>query len=175
LLLLFSIDNDRWSGVPFILKAGKALDERKAEIRIQLRSTPHFVFEADPEEMRNEIVVRLQPNEAIYAKLIVKSPGLDTHPVISDLDLTLKHRHPTAVIPDAYPKLILDAIRGDQQHFVRRDELRAAWAIITPLLEDIDSGKLPLHDYPHGSRGPARADEILKKVGFVKNRNYKWK
>lgn len=61
--------------MPFILRAGKALNERKAEIRVQLRSTPHFVFEGDRETMRNEVVVRLQPDEAIYMKLICKKPG----------------------------------------------------------------------------------------------------
>jgi hypothetical protein len=65
----------RWSGVPFILKAGKALDDRKAEIRVQFQETPHFLFPGQPRAMRNELVVRLQPDEAIYLKMIVKKPG----------------------------------------------------------------------------------------------------
>ena len=65
----------RWAGVPFVIKAGKALDGRKAEIRLQLRATPHWLFGGDPESMRNELVVRLQPDEAIYTKLVVKKPG----------------------------------------------------------------------------------------------------
>ncbi|EFN53828.1 hypothetical protein CHLNCDRAFT_36395 [Chlorella variabilis] len=168
------IDNDRWAGVPFVLKAGKALNERKAEIRVQLRSTPHFVFNGEPEAMRNELVVRLQPDEAIYLKLIVKKPGLEIDTAISELDLDYRQRYPGVVIPDAYPRLILDSIRGDQQHFVRRDELRAAWAICTPILHLIDAGALPVHPYPYGSRGPPEADELLARAGFVKNSRYDW-
>ncbi|KAL4419711.1 hypothetical protein ABPG75_006809 [Micractinium tetrahymenae] len=169
------VDNDRWSGVPFVLKAGKALNDRKAEIRVQLRPTPHFVFGGNPERMRNELVVRLQPDEAIYLKMIVKRPGLETGDcAISELDLDYGKRYPGVVIPDAYPRLILDAIRGDQQHFVRRDELRAAWAIFTPLLHAVDEGRLPVHPYPYGSRGPPEADELLARAGFVQNLDYKW-
>lgn len=74
--IVLYIDNDRWAGVPFIIKAGKALDERKAEIRIQLHETPHFIFAGESSSSRNELVVRLQPDEAIYMKFIVKKPGL---------------------------------------------------------------------------------------------------
>lgn len=74
--IVLYINNDRWAGVPFIIKAGKALDERKAEIRIQLQETPHFIFAGNSDSSRNELVVRLQPDEAIYMKFIVKKPGL---------------------------------------------------------------------------------------------------
>lgn len=168
------IDNDRWAGVPFFLKAGKALNERKAEVRLQLRATPHFVFSGDPETCRNEIVMRLQPDEAIYMKMIVKKPGLEMEPTISELNLDYRSRYPDVVIPDAYPKLILDAIRGDQQHFVRRDELRAAWAIFTPILQEIDAGIIPVHPYEYGSRGPPQADAMRERVGWVKNLKYDW-
>jgi glucose-6-phosphate 1-dehydrogenase len=168
------IDNDRWKDVPFYIKAGKALEERKAEIRIQLKATPHFLFGENPDEMRNEIVLRLQPDEAVYMKVIVKAPGLNTEPVISELDLTYKQRYKEVDIPDAYPKLILDCIRGEQQHFVRRDELRAAWALFTPLLKKTDAGELPVHLYVWGSRGPEEADQLRERIGYVKNKNYKW-
>lgn len=170
------VDNDRWAGVPFVLKAGKALNDRKAEIRIQLKSTPHFIFGAgDPEAMRNELVIRLQPGEALYMKTIVKRPGLDMDTIIAEMDLDYGRRFPHTVIPDAYPKLILDAIRGDQQYFVRRDELRAAWAIFTPLLHRIDEGRgPPVHPYRAGSRGPAQADELLDRIGFRRNEKYVW-
>ncbi|PSC70121.1 glucose-6-phosphate 1-cytoplasmic isoform [Micractinium conductrix] len=168
------IDNDRWAGVPFVLKAGKALNDKKAEIRVQMRATPHYIFPGQPEATRNELVVRLQPDEAIYLKMIVKKPGLEIDTAISELDLDYSKRYPGVAIPDAYPRLILDAIRGDQQHFVRRDELRAAWAIFTPLLHAVDAGRLPLHPYPYGSRGPEEADELLARAGFVKNLDYRW-
>lgn len=256
------LDNDRWAGVPFILRAGKALDERKAEIRIQFRAPAHTIWPAavsedadearklneqahrgsakaggaatgntgassapaaageeavasqpsrlapvslpsqrldsqpsvdsptqarrlaarrarrlrieQSEGMRNELVVRLQPDEAMYAKLVIKKPGMGMDITISELDLDYRCRYPDAIIPDAYPKLILDAIKGDQQHFVRRDELRAAWEIFTPVLEDVESGRIPLVGYKYGSRGPHEALEQRKRVGWVKNNAYKW-
>lgn len=90
----------RWAGVPFILKAGKALNERKAEIRLQLRAPPHNIFPGDHEHMRNEMVVRLQPDEAIYMKMTVKSPGLEMDSEVSELDLDYSRRYPGTVIPD---------------------------------------------------------------------------
>jgi glucose-6-phosphate 1-dehydrogenase len=172
------IDNDRWAGVPVIIRAGKALNERKTEIRLQLNATPHFIFNkdggTDASQMRNEIVIRLQPDEAMYIKLIVKEPGLEMQPVISELDLDYRRRYPGVVIPDAYSRLILECLRGDQQHFLRRDELRAAWAIFTPLLHEIDDGKVEVHKYEFGSRGPAAADALLAKAGYIRPKDYTW-
>jgi glucose-6-phosphate 1-dehydrogenase len=206
------IDNDRWAGVPFIVKAGKALNERLALVRIQFRAPPRALIgcrggdsggcgsggggggggapQQQPgsaggvcppgsgsrplESMRNEFVMRLQPDEAIYLKLVVKKPGLDPEAVISELDLDYAARYGGAYIPDAYERLILDAVRGDQQHFVRRDELRAAWAVFTPLLEAIDAGRVPVHPYPAGSRGPPAADALAERHGFVRNARYEW-
>jgi glucose-6-phosphate 1-dehydrogenase len=202
------IDNDRWAGVPFIVKAGKALNERLALVRVQFRAPPRALIgcrgngggnggcggsgpsssstaptpgvcppgsgSRPLESMRNEFVMRLQPDEAIYLKLVVKKPGLDPDAVISELDLDYGARYGGAYIPDAYERLILDAVRGDQQHFVRRDELRAAWAVFTPLLEAVDAGRVPLHRYPAGSRGPPEADALAERHGFVRNARYEW-
>ncbi|PAL80153.1 hypothetical protein CEJ83_19825, partial [Acinetobacter baumannii] len=77
-------------------------------------------------------------------------------------------------IPEAYERLILDTIRGDQQHFVRRDELKAAWEIFTPLLHRIDNGEMKPLPYKPGSRGPAEADELLSEVGYVQTHGYIW-
>ncbi|GMH35965.1 hypothetical protein BSKO_03833 [Bryopsis sp. KO-2023] len=164
------VKNDRWDGVPFILKAGKALNERKAEVRIQLKPSPAPLYAS--EGMRNEFVMRLQPGEAIYMKMVVKKPGLEMATEMSELDLSYTERYKGIDIPDAYERLILDAIRGDQQHFVRRDELRAAWSIFTPLLHQIDEGKVDPVEYLFGSRGPVEADELLQRVGFEKGSKY---
>mmetsp|Transcript_5907 Transcript_5907/g.10279 ORF Transcript_5907/g.10279 Transcript_5907/m.10279 type:complete len:572 (+) Transcript_5907:58-1773(+) len=167
------IKNERWAGVPFIIKAGKALNERTAVVRIQLKTPPASLF-GPLHHMRNELVIRFQPEEAIYAKVVVKQPGLEMEKVMSELDLTYPERYAGVHIPDAYERLILDAIRGDQQHFVRRDELRASWAIFTPLLHAIDKGTCaaPL-PYPFGSRGPAAADDLVKDAGYTKT-HYTW-
>ncbi|CAD7703420.1 unnamed protein product [Ostreobium quekettii] len=166
------VRNDRWYGVPFVLKAGKALNERKAEVRIQLKPTPASLYLS--EGMRNEFVMRLQPGEAIYMKTVVKKPGLEMDTEMSELDLSYTKRYSGVHIPEAYERLILDAIRGDQQHFVRRDELRAAWAIFTPLLHQIDEGALTPEPYDIGSRGPASADALLARAGFEKGAKYTW-
>ncbi|XP_042513394.1 glucose-6-phosphate 1-dehydrogenase 6, cytoplasmic-like [Macadamia integrifolia] len=167
------IHNERWEGVPFILKAGKALNSRKAEIRVQFKGVPGDIFKCK-NHGRNEFVIRLQPSEAMYMKLIVKKPGLQMSTIQSELDLSYGQRYQGVTIPEAYERLILDTIRGDQQHFVRRDELKVAWEIFTPMLHRIDDGELKPIPYKPGSRGPEEADELLAKAGYVQTHGYIW-
>ena len=167
------VNNERWNGVPFIVKAGKALNESKVEIRVQLRDVPGDLFlqKAAPKgtQTRNELVVRLQPDPSIYMKMTVKEPGLETTITQSEMELLYTDKYVNAVIPEAYERLILDCIYGDQQHFVRRDELQAAWSIFTPVLHFIDAGGMVPEEYAFGSRGPLEADELRKRVGHVTN------
>ncbi|KAG2572939.1 glucose-6-phosphate 1-dehydrogenase, cytoplasmic isoform-like [Panicum virgatum] len=171
--VVLRVHNERWEGVPFILKAGKALNSRKAEVRVQFKDVPGDIFKCK-KQGRNEFVIRLQPSEAMYVKLTVKKPGLEMATEQSELDLSYGMRYQNVKIPEAYERLILDTIRGDQQHFVRRDELKAAWQIFTPLLHDIDDGKLMAVPYQPGSRGPKEADELSAKVGYVQTHGYIW-
>lgn len=171
--VVLRIHNERWEGVPFILKAGKALNSRKAEIRVQLKDVPGDIFKSQ-KQGRNEFVIRLQPSEAMYMKLTVKQPGLEMSTAQSELDLSYRQRYQGVIIPEAYERLILDTIRGDQQHFVRRDELKAAWEIFTPLLHRIDNGEFKPIEYKPGSRGPAEADELLERAGYVQTHGYIW-
>ncbi|XP_073286841.1 glucose-6-phosphate 1-dehydrogenase, cytoplasmic isoform-like isoform X1 [Primulina huaijiensis] len=171
--VVLRIHNERWEGVPFILKAGKALNSKKAEIRVQFKDVPGDIFKCQ-KQGRNEFVIRLQPSEAMYMKLTVKQPGLEMSTTQSELDLSYKERYHEIVIPEAYERLILDTIRGDQQHFVRRDELKAAWEIFTPLLQRIDDGAFRPITYQPGSRGPAEGDELLERAGYVHTDGYVW-
>ncbi|XP_061336693.1 glucose-6-phosphate 1-dehydrogenase, cytoplasmic isoform isoform X1 [Gastrolobium bilobum] len=171
--VILRIHNERWEGVPFILKAGKALNSRKAEIRVQFKDVPGDIFKCK-RQGRNEFVIRLQPLEAMYMKLTVKQPGLEMHTVQSELDLSYGQRYNGVTIPEAYERLILDTIRGDQQHFVRRDELKASWEIFTPLLHRIDEGEFKPMPYRPGSRGPEEADQLLEKAGYVQTHGYIW-
>ncbi|XP_019185365.1 PREDICTED: glucose-6-phosphate 1-dehydrogenase, cytoplasmic isoform-like [Ipomoea nil] len=171
--VVLRVHNERWEGVPFILKAGKALNSRKAEIRIQFKEVPGDIFRCQ-KQGRNEFVIRLQPSEAMYMKLTVKQPGLEMSTVQSELDLSYRQRYQGVTIPEAYERLILDTIRGDQQHFVRRDELKVAWEIFTPLLHRIDDGEFKSIAYKAGSRGPGEADDLLKRVGYVQTHGYIW-
>ncbi|XP_039184187.1 glucose-6-phosphate 1-dehydrogenase isoform X1 [Crotalus tigris] len=166
------VDNERWDGVPFILRCGKALNERKAEVRLQFREVPGDIFHQQCK--RNELVIRVQPNEAVYTKMMTKKPGMFFNPEESELDLTYGNRYKDVKLPDAYERLILDVFCGNQMHFVRSDELREAWRIFTPLLHQIEAEKTKPIPYCYGSRGPTEADELMKRVGFQYEGTYRW-
>ena len=160
--LALRINNDRWRGVPFILKAGKALDEGKVDIRIQFKGSSAQVAGAE----RNELVMRIQPGEAAYIKVNTKLPGVGSTAAPVEMDLTYAKRFHDMHIPEAYEALILDALREDHSNFVRDDELLASWAIFTPVLHAIDKGEFQLAQYPYGSRGPEEIDEYMERLGF---------
>ena len=101
--------------------------------------------------------------------MTVKEPGLGMELAQSELELLYTEKYEDTPIPEAYERLILDCINGDQQHFVRRDELRAAWKIFTPLLKYIDAGGLNPELYAYGSRGPKNADKLRQRAGFIEN------
>jgi glucose-6-phosphate 1-dehydrogenase len=124
------VNNQRWEGVPFIMKAGKALNEQKTEVRIQYKDVTQGIFK---DIARNELVIRVQPGEAVYLKMNTKAPGLEMKSVPTEMDLTYKRRFSDLNIPEAYEALILDAFKGDHSNFVRDDELDHSWKIWTPL------------------------------------------
>lgn len=171
-MVLF-INNKRWKDVPFIMKAGKALDNSKVEVRIQFKDMPSGLYE---EAVRNELVIRIQPDEAMYFKFNSKNPGLSKRVITTDLDLTYKDRYKDMRIPDAYETLILDVLRSDHANFVRDDELDAAWKIFTPLLHQIDRDHIRPHAYPYGSRGPEDLDSFCKRYGVQRKGDvpYEW-
>ncbi|XP_021887132.1 glucose-6-phosphate 1-dehydrogenase, chloroplastic isoform X2 [Carica papaya] len=155
------IDNARWDGVPFLMKAGKALDTRRAEIRVQFRHVPGNLYKKYftndyLDRATNELVLRVQPDEAIYVKINNKIPGLGMRLDRSDLNLLFRSRYPIE-IPDAYERLLLDAIEGERRLFIRSDELDAAWSVFTPLLKELEQKKVAPELYPYGSRGPVGA------------------
>jgi glucose-6-phosphate 1-dehydrogenase len=117
------IDNPRWYGVPFFMKAGKALDKRRAEIRIQFKEVPAQLYKEcglSEESLRNELVIRIQPDEEIYLKINNKIPGLGLQLDNSFLNLAYKTRYKKE-LPDAYERLLLDVIKGDKGLFIRTD------------------------------------------------------
>mmetsp|Transcript_111926 Transcript_111926/g.316304 ORF Transcript_111926/g.316304 Transcript_111926/m.316304 type:complete len:836 (+) Transcript_111926:77-2584(+) len=163
------LDNERWSGVPFIMKAGKALKTTQTLVRVQFRKAPsHSLFGDQPQ---NEMVIRIQPNEAVYYKMIARMPGIsqkakDVRRTVLDLDLK---KGVGDKIPQAYEKLIYDVLQGESHNFVRRDELEQAWRIFDPLLRSLEEEeeRVPL-PYPVGSGGPRAADDLIKSKGFQK-------
>lgn len=161
------IDNARWDGVPFLMKAGKALHKRQAEIRIQFHHAPGKLYKkqlGSASEMNsNELVIRIQPDESIYLRINSKIPGLGMRLDQTNLDLQYKTKFSEANLPDAYERLILDVVQGDKRLFIRNDELEEAWKLFTPLLKTIEDDQMAPELYPYGSRGPIGAHYLASR------------
>lgn len=170
-----TINNERWDGVPFVLRAGKALDESKVEIRIQFKQVAKGIFK---EIHRNELVIRVQPSEAVYLKINSKVPGISTETSLTELDLTYANRYSKDFwIPEAYEALIRDCYLGNHANFVRDDELDVSWQLFTPLLNYIESAEGPKPEiYPYGSKGPKGLRQFLLKHGYAfdPDGSYQW-
>ncbi len=161
------IDNWRWSGVPFYLRTGKNLPLSASEVRIQFRPVPNVLFAArDTANIdANSIVLRLQPNEGICLGFNGKVPGSSARldPVLMDF------RYDTgfgAYTPEAYERLLLEAVAGDSTLFIRRDEVETAWAFVDNIRHAWQSKKLSNREfYAAGTWGPEAADELLYAAG----------
>ncbi|KAI0561788.1 glucose-6-phosphate 1-dehydrogenase [Gracilaria domingensis] len=161
------LNNARWDGVPFLMRAGKALDERKTEIRIQFKHVPGALFPVTNGAENNELVMRVQPDEAIYMKIVSKVPGLTSRMEEARLNLFYRHAwEESKDIPDAYERLILDVIQGEKSLFIRDDELEAAWTIFTPALEELEGPTASKPElYQYGSSGPQSSNDLASKYG----------
>ena len=163
------IDNWRWSGVPFFLRTGKNLPVSTSEVRIQFRPTPHVLFAAQcgPRLDTNALVLRLQPDEGISLRFNGKVPGtsVQVRPVRMHFSYDAEFG---AYTPEAYERLLLEAMAGDATLFIRRDEVETAWGIVDGIRKAWD-GK-PLSDrefYPAGTWGPAAAEDLLAQTGHA--------
>jgi glucose-6-phosphate 1-dehydrogenase len=162
----FEIDDWRWSGVPFYLRAGKRLPERATEIAIQFREVPLRLFrEAAGDPAPNVLAMRIQPDEGILLRFAAKVPGLGLDVRTVNMDFA----YGTSFLvdsPDAYETLILDALLGDASLFTRADEVEAAWSIVTPVIEAW--AEMPAPDFPNyaaGTWGPEAAERLLERDG----------
>ncbi len=162
------IHNARWAGVPFLMRAGKALDERKTEIRIQFKRVPGALFPTANGAEHNELVIRVQPDEAIYVRIVSKVPGLTSRMEEARLNLFYRHAwEESKDIPDAYERLILDVIQGEKSLFIRDDELDIAWKIFTPALKQIEDGEAGSPEiYEYGGKGPRESEYLAQKYGI---------
>ena len=115
---------------------------------------------------RNELVLRIQPGEALYLTINAKLPGMTHLTVPVELDMTYRSRFQDAYIPEAYEALILDCLRDEHANFVRDDELEASWQIFTPLLHAIESGEVPCAPYKYGTSGPEGLRDFMGKFGY---------
>jgi len=161
--MVLYIDNERWRGVPFICRAGKALDEKLAQVRILFQ---HPVESLYPNAPDSELVMRIQPNKAIYFKINSKSPGLSSINELVKVDMNLCYERrfsQQVLIPGAYTRLILDAVRGEQVLFVRADEIEQAWRVVDKVIKAIEKGRLKVQPYMRGSSGPESAEEVFNR------------
>ncbi len=161
--LKLEVDNWRWAGVPIYLRTGKRLTRRVTEIAVTLKPVPHLAFEAAGSVgvQPNQLVMTMQPNEGVSLSLGAKIPGtrMRIRPV------NMEFLYGTAFLsqsPEAYERLLLDAMRGDATLFTRDDEVEAQWRIIDPILESWATEDTPLYQYPAGSNGPDEADALLE-------------
>jgi glucose-6-phosphate 1-dehydrogenase len=165
--LRLEVDNWRWAGVPFYLRTGKRLARKITEIAITLKPVPHLAFSQDGSlgVQPNQLVLTLQPNEGVSLSLGAKIPG--TRMIIRPVNMEFQYG--TAFLsqsPEAYERLITDAMRGDATLFTRNDEVEAQWRICDPIVKawapEHPGSPVPVASYEAGSQGPKEANELLR-------------
>ena len=170
--LRVDIDNWRWAGVPFFLRTGKRLPERRTQIAIQFKPVPHSIFDgaAKDDLVANRLVIDLQPDEDIELLLMNKAPGLSAGGMrLQSLPLSLSlaraYEGPGARRRIAYERLLLDVIKGNSTLFVRRDEVEEAWRWIDGVADAWREAALTPRPYAAGSWGPAGAFALIERAG----------
>ena len=161
--LRLEVDNWRWAGVPIYLRTGKRLARKVTEIAVTLKPVPHLAFHQDGSVgvQPNQIVLTMQPNEGVSISIGAKIPGtrMRIRPV------NMQFLYGTAFLsesPEAYERLIMDAMRGDATLFTRDDEVEAQWEIVDPILNAWAGTPGPIPQYPAGSGGPEEADALME-------------
>jgi glucose-6-phosphate 1-dehydrogenase len=160
------VRNWRWSGVPFYLRSGKRLPQKVSEIVVQFRGSPFSLFPQEAGALHpNKLIIRLQPQEGMKLELMTKNPepgGL--HLSATKLDISFEKAFATR-FPDAYERLLMDAVRGFPTLFMRRDEVEAAWSWVEPIIEAWEESRDTPRLYPAGSWGPTAAIALIERDG----------
>lgn len=165
------IENWRWAGVPFYLRTGKRMPERACEIVVYFKAIPHSIFPLQHKDsMANKLTFRLQPDEGIRLQLCEKriGSGMNVRPM--NMSLNPSNSRQTRV-PEAYERLLLDALNGNQTLFLRHDELHEAWRWVTPILDYWQASEQRPETYTAGSWGPAAATLLLARDGRLWDEN----
>jgi glucose-6-phosphate 1-dehydrogenase len=162
----FWVDNWRWAGVPFYVRAGKRMPTRVTEVVVQLKEVPDVLFArmACTEVTPNRLTIRVQPNEGVEILMSAKEPGpaMEVKPVRMHFDYSEAFGKE---IPDAYERLLLNAMLGDASLFARDDEVEAAWQLITPILHAWNADSAPPRPYYAGTWGPEAANALVESGG----------
>ena len=164
------IDNWRWQGVPFYLRTGKSMAEKTSEIVIQFQRPPHTMFNLGQgqEITGNALALCLQPDEGVHLQFEVKVPDQETDMRSMDMEFHYESAFKDQSIPEAYERLLQDALEGDASLFIRSDHIEEAWRIVDPLLTAWEeSQNSPLYPYAPGSWGPQASDDLLAQNGHV--------
>jgi glucose-6-phosphate 1-dehydrogenase len=160
------VDNWRWAGVPIYIRTGKRLPKRLTEVAMQFQCVPHLAFDpSESKELRpNALVLRIQPDEGVALRFGAKVPGqaFKVRDVLMDMSYGSAFMEEA---PDAYERLLLDAMVGDPTLFIRSDEVDQAWQIVDPLLEAWEARKVPLAGYAAGTWGPRLAEQLMERDG----------
>ncbi len=165
--LRLNIDNWRWRGVPFYLRSGKCLPCRATEVVVQFHCPPHMMFElpAGQPFICNRLTIRIQPDEGIRLTFQSKVPDQGMMLRVSNLEFLYRTSFGEQAIPEAYERLLLDAINGDASLFIRSDEIEQAWALCDPILRIWAETPGDVQPYEKGTWGPAAADELIERDG----------
>jgi glucose-6-phosphate 1-dehydrogenase len=158
------INNWRWANVPIFLRTGKRMAERRSEIVIEFADLPFTIFQDSPRQSVNRLMIRLQPEEHIQLQMMAKEPGsgMRLRPVNLNLDLESAFSERRA---EAYERLLMDVIKGRLTHFMRRDELEAAWTWVDPILEGWKMLNEKPKPYTAGTWGPAASSALMAREG----------
>jgi glucose-6-phosphate 1-dehydrogenase len=166
------VDNWRWQGVPFYLRSGKHLAAKMTEIAIQFKHVPHLLFPSSSEAQiaPNILSLCLQPDEGIHLHFEAKEPGAGMRTRSVDMEFHYAEDFGAAALPEAYERLLLDAMQDDASLFIRADEIELAWSVVDPILADWARPDAPaLAFYEPGSWGPAEAHALLSQEGRAWN------
>lgn len=164
------VDNWRWQGVPFYLRSGKAMERKTSEIVVRFQEPPHVMFSLpeDDELTPNILSMCIQPDEGIHLKFETKVPDSEQDTQSVDMEFHYQSSFGGGALPDAYERLLLDALGGDAALFARNDEIELAWSLIDPITQGWESPDAPrLTTYERGSWGPAEVDQLLARDGHV--------
>ncbi|WP_282779423.1 glucose-6-phosphate dehydrogenase [Phaeodactylibacter xiamenensis] len=162
--LKFFIDNWRWAGVPFYIRTGKHLPTKATEVVVYFKSPPHHLFRSNEEmmNMNNQLIMRIQPDEGLLLQFGMKVPGAGFN--VKNVEMDFHYSDLTdAHVPEAYERLILDAVKGDATLYARGDSVEEAWRFVDPILNAWKNNPdIKLFGYPAGTWGPDVADNLIE-------------
>jgi glucose-6-phosphate 1-dehydrogenase len=163
------VENDRWDGVPFYLRTGKRLNRKLVQISVHYKKPvlckQDVCFYNPTQVLRNVLAIKIQPHEGIDLRVMVKEPGFGMKLTPIQMKFRYNSEFSGTSKPDAYARLLIDAIAGDQTLFARSDGIAASWKLMMSIREGWESARVPLQIYKSGSTGPAAAEELINRDG----------